>query len=392
MRRSFSDILPTLPLAELARSARVASDADVDRALARSPEERDLADLTALLSPAASTRLEDLAQASRALTLQRFGATVHLYAPLYLSNECLTTCTYCGFAKDLEIRRRTLRIHESVREAQALAERGYRHLLLLTGEHKRASGVEVLAEHLQALGAFIPQLSLEVQVFEQDEYSLLVDAGCDGVVAYQETYDPARYAEVHLAGPKRRFAFRLDGPERAAVAGVRRLGIGALLGLGDDWRFEILATVSHARHLQRAAWRSELTVSVPRIRPSASGFQPRTLVTDRDLAQIVCALRLLLPDAGIVMSSREQAGFRDRLVPLGVTHTSAGSHTEPGGYTEPGEADEQFSVNDTRSVAEVTAALRALGYDIVWKDWDASMRHATRDGVPMRALAMEGTA
>lgn len=386
---TFSEILPTLPLQDLARGASGAGA--VDRALAKSPEQRDLSDLAALLSDDASERLEELAQASRALTRQRFGDTIHLYAPLYLSNECMTTCTYCGFAKDLQIKRRTLSISASEREARALAAKGYRHLLLLTGEHKRSSGVEALAEHLDALGAFIPQLSLEVQVFEQHEYEILRDAGCDGVVAYQETYDRDRYAEVHLAGPKRRFEFRLDGPERAAAAGIRRLGIGALLGLSDDWRFDVLATVAHGLHLQRAAWRSELTVSVPRIRPSASGFQPQAIVGDRDLAQIICAVRLMLPDAGIVMSSREPAGFRDKLVPLGVTHTSAGSHTEPGGYTEPGEADEQFSVNDTRDVDEVAAALRGMGYDIVWKDWDAAMRHGTRDGIPIKAVAGGGS-
>lgn len=392
LRASFRDVLPTLPLADLSRLAGSSSDASVDAALSKSPDSRKLGDLAALLSPAAQRRLEDLAQASHALSMQRFGATVHMYAPLYLSNECNTTCTYCGFAKDLMIRRRTLSIEASSREARALAEQGFRHLLLLTGEHKQSSGVDALAAHLHALSAFIPQLSLEVQVFDTPEYETLVAAGCDGVVAYQETYDPVRYAQVHLAGPKRRFDFRLDGPERASAAGVRRLGIGALLGLGDDWRFEVLATVAHARHLQKAAWRSELSVSVPRIRPSASGFQPRAQVTDRDLAQVICAMRLMLPDAGIVMSSREPAHFRDRLIPLGVTHTSAGSHTEPGGYTEPGQADEQFSVNDNRSAAEVVSVLRGMGYDIVWKDWDAEMRHQTRGGVPLRALAMGGTA
>lgn len=384
MRASFSDVLPTLPLTDLSRASTEATDAAIDRALTREASQRDLGDLAALLSPRANARLEELARASHALTQQRFGRTVHLYAPLYLSNECLTTCTYCGFAKDLDIRRRTLSTLESVREARALAERGFRHLLLLTGEHKQRTGVEFLCAHLEALRGFIPQLSLEVQVFEEHEYAQLVAAGCDGVVAYQETYDPNRYAEVHVAGSKRRYGFRLDGPERAAAAGVRRLGIGALLGLHEDWRFEVLATVAHAQHLQRAAWRSEIAVSVPRIRPSASGFQPQVHVGDRDLAQIICALRLMLPDAGIVMSSREQAGFRDRLIPLGVTHTSAGSHTEPGGYTEPDAADEQFEVNDTRSVDEVGAALKGLGYDLVWKDWDAAMRHRERELAEVR--------
>ncbi len=155
--------------------------------------------------------------------------------------------------------------------------------------------------------------------------------------------------DYHVAGRKRDYDWRLEGPERAGRAGIRRLGVGALLGLHDPWREEAIATAAHARFLTRRFWRSEITVSVPRIRPSASGYVPRADVSDRELAQTICALRLFLPDAGIVMSSREAAGFRDALVPLGVTHTSAGSHTEPGGYTEPGEAEGQFEVNDTRT-------------------------------------------
>jgi 2-iminoacetate synthase len=257
-----------------------------------------------------------------------------------------------------------------VREAGFLRARGYRHVLLLTGEHRKLTGVDFLCEHLRALRDVVPQLSIEVQVWSTDEYRRLAEAGCDGVVIYQETYDRASYARFHVGGRKRDYDFRLGGPERAAEAGVRRLGIGALLGLHEPWREDAIATAAHALHLQRVAWRSEVAVSVPRIRPSASGYSPEHPVTDRELARAICAFRLLLPDAGVVMSSREAAGFRDRLVPLGVTHTSAGSHTDPGGYTEPGEADGQFEVNDTRSPEEVAAALRALGYEPVWKDWE----------------------
>lgn len=370
----FTRVLAGLPIAELSRASLTSTDAAVDRALSKPAGQRDLEDLANLLSPRAQQRLEDLARASNALTQQRFGRTLHLYAPIYLSNECLTTCTYCGFAKDLQIRRRTLSVEQTEREARLLTSQGFRHLLLLTGEHKAHTGVEYLCEHLSALTEFVPQLSLEVQVWETDGYRRLVEAGCDGVVIYQETYDEDSYSRFHLAGSKRRFGFRLEGPERAAAAGVRRLGIGALLGLHPDHRSEVISTVAHALHLQKVAWRSELAVSVPRIRPSASGFQPAVDVADRDLAQIICAIRLMLPDAGIVLSSREPAVFRDKLVPLGVTHTSAGSHTEPGGYSEPGSSDGQFEVNDTRSVREVANAMRDMGYDLVWKDWDRSMR------------------
>jgi len=372
--RSFAAELADTPVRDLAAFSAGASDADVTRALARTAGERDLWDFAALLSPAASARLEEVARESRRLTERRFGKTVHMYAPVYLSNECLTTCTYCGFAKDLDIVRRTLTVAEAVREARALAARGFRHLLLLTGEHQRLTGVDYLAQALRALGAVVPQLSIEVQVWSEDEYRLLAAAGCDGVVIYQETYDRATYADYHVAGKKRDYAWRIEGPERAGRAGIRRLGVGALLGLHEPWREDAIATAAHARFLTRRFWRSEVSVSTPRIRPSASGYTPRAVVEDRELAQLVCALRLYLPDAGVVMSSREAAAFRDALVPLGVTHTSAGSHTEPGGYTEPGGAEGQFEVNDTRPPDEVARALAARGFDVVWKDWDPAMR------------------
>lgn len=376
MTPTFSKELSALDITELASFSSISTDADVTRALARGAGERDLWDLAALLSPAASARLEEIARASRRLTERRFGNTVHMYAPIYLSNECLTTCTYCGFAKDLDIVRRTLTVAQAVREARALTARGFRHLLLLTGEHKKITGVDYLEQALRALSGVVPQLSIEVQVWSEEEYRRLAAAGCDGVVIYQETYDRDAYADYHIAGKKRDYDWRLEGPERAGRAGIRRLGVGALLGLHDPWRQEAIATAAHARFLMRRFWRSEVSVSVPRIRPSASGYTPRAIVSDRELAQIICAFRLYLPDAGIVMSSREAATFRDALVPLGVTHTSAGSHTEPGGYTEPGEAEGQFEVNDTRSPEEVASALAARGFDVVWKDWDPAMRDA----------------
>jgi 2-iminoacetate synthase len=371
---SFGDVLAQTPIRDLAAFAMHATDLDVSRALAKPAGSRDLEDFSALISPAAAARLEELARASHALTLRRFGRTVHMYAPMYLSNECLTTCTYCGFAKGLPIARKTLSIEQAAREGEFLRARGYRHVLLLTGEHQKLTGVDFLCEHVAALRALFPQISLEVQVWNEDEYRRLAAAGADGVVIYQETYDPDSYARFHLGGKKRDYDFRLEGPERAARAGVRRLGIGALLGLHEPWREDAVALAAHALHLLKVAWRQELAVSVPRIRPSASGYSPEHPVTDAELAQLVCALRLVLPDAGLVMSTREAAGFRDGLVPLGVTHTSAGSHTDPGGYTEPGVAEGQFEVDDTRAPEEVANALRALGYEPVWKDWDAAMR------------------
>jgi 2-iminoacetate synthase len=366
---TFADELERLPFDELLAVAANATPQRVERALAAHPLERTLRDFAALLSPAATEQLEGIAGASRRLTIARFGRTMRMYAPLYLSNECLTTCSYCGFARELPIARRTLTAEDTLAEARHLLQQGFRSILLLTGEHERLTGVEFLEERIALLAREVPQLSIEVQVWSEDEYRRLQLAGCESVVIYQETYHPDTYRRVHPAGRKRHARWRLLGPERAARAGMRRLGIGALFGLHDDWRYEAIAVAAHARFLMRHHWRSQVAVSVPRMRPSAAGFQPRTLLGDRDLVQLICALRLTLPDAGIVLSAREDAALRDGLFQVGVTHTSAGSHTDPGGYEHPDEATEQFEVADTRSSQEVAAKLRELGYDPVWEDW-----------------------
>jgi 2-iminoacetate synthase len=365
----FADLLERLPFARLLTLARGAEAARVEAAMATPPLERTMEDFAALLSPAAGDRLEDMAQRSRGLTIARFGRTMRMYAPLYLSNECLTTCSYCGFARELPIARKTLTADETLEEARHLLRQGFRSILLLTGEHERLTGVEFLEDRLRLLSREVPQLSIEVQVWSEHEYRRLQAAGCEGVVIYQETYHPETYEQVHLAGRKRHYRWRLLGPERAARAGMRRIGVGALFGLHDDWRYEALAVAAHARFLMRHYWRSQVSISVPRMRPSAAGFQPRSPMADAELVQLVCALRLLLPDVGLVLSAREPAALRDGLFRVGITHTSAGSHTEPGGYEQPKEATEQFEVADLRSPREIAELLRAFGYDPVWEDW-----------------------
>ena len=351
----------------LRRLVDAATDADVRRALAA--RRRTTADLAALLSPAARDHLEDLAQAASETTLRRFGRTIHLFAPLYLSNECVSTCTYCGFSAGNEIARRTLSVDEVVTEAQALLQQGFRHLLLVAGEHARIVSKDYLVECVRALAPIVPSISVEVQVWDTDTYRRLVEAGCEGLVVYQETYDRPTYASVHLKGKKRNYDWRLAAPDRGAEAGMRVLGIGALLGLSADWRSEALSLAVHARALIHRHWRAEVAVSLPRLRPAAGGFQPADPVDDVAFVQLLCALRLFEPDVAITLSTREPAELRDRLVGLGVTTMSAGSHTEPGGYAEESDAEPQFEISDTRSPADVAAALRRLGYDPVWKDW-----------------------
>ncbi len=361
-----------LALTETLRAVRAAvdasTDADVSRALARS-RKRDLFDFAALLSPAAGARLEELAVAARDATLQRFGRARTLFAPLYVSNECVSVCTYCGFSAGNEVARRTLSVDEVVLEAQELASRGFRHVLLVAGEHARIVSKDYLVECVEAVSAFMASVSVEVQVWDEPTYVRLVNAGADGVVVYQETYDRDTYADVHLKGKKRNYEWRLAAPDRAAAAGARKLGVAALLGLHGDWRSEAIAVAAHARALEHRWWRAEVSVSVPRMRPAAGDFEVADPVDDRAFTQLICALRLALPDTGITLSTREPAFIRDALVPLGVTTLSAGSHTEPGGYASESDAEPQFEISDTRSPAVVADALRSMGYDPVWKDW-----------------------
>src|SRR5437762_2481595 len=386
-----------LPLAALLKRSSAATTASVREAQAQT--RITLADFAELISPAASEWLEPVCRRSQALTQQRFGKVIRLFAPLYLSNECVNNCKYCGFSRDNPILRVTLSVDEVLREARALKEQGFRNILLVAGEHPRFVSKNYLADCVRTLHDEFHGISLEVGPIETEDYRPIVRAGAEGLVVYQETYDRALYAELHTAGPKRDFNWRMETPERAYAAGFRRLGIGALFGLAD-WRFEALCVAANAEYLLRNCWKEQLTISLPRLRPSAGEFEPLTRMTDRDLVQLVCAFRLMFPDAGLVLSTREPARLRDGLVPLGITLMSAGSHTEPGGYTGAGKervhhtkggrivplatgssewagsdprATGQFEIADERPAAEVAETIRRLGYDPVWKDWDAAL-------------------
>ena len=369
---SFGAELDALRFDELLEVANYADATHVERAL--TSESLDLWDFAALLSPEAGTRLETLAQRSHELTVQRFGRTVQLYAPLYVSNECVETCTYCAFSRPNPIARRTLTPDEAVAEAAELRRRGFRHLLLVSGEHPRKVSPDYLTSIIGRLRDEIPSLSVEVQPQTEEVYRLWTDAGAEGLVVYQETYDRDIYAQVHLAGKKKNYDWRLETLDRGAAGGMKRLGIGALFGLAD-WRYEALALAAHARYLTKKYWRAFVTVSFPRLRPADhADTLARHPLSDRDLARLVCAFRLLVPDLGIVLSTREPAHLRDGLVKLGITQMSAGSKTEPGGYS----ADEeqfgrQFEIEDRRSASEVSQAIRKLGFDPVWKDWESSL-------------------
>ncbi len=378
-----------------------------------------LNDFANLISPAGNELLETLSARSQKITQQRFGKVIRLFAPLYVSNECINNCAYCGFSRDNAILRVTLSIEEVLREARELKAQGFRNILLVAGEHPKFVSNHYLRDCVAALHAEIASVSLEVGPMETDEYQPIVAAGADGLVVYQETYERAIYDTMHTAGPKKNFDWRLETAERAYAAGFRRLGIGALFGLAD-WRYEAICVAAHADFLLRHCWKAQVTISLPRLRPCAGEFQPLTHLADRELVQLVCAFRLMFPDVGLVLSTREPARLRDGLIPLGITLISAGSHTEPGGYTGAGRekihhtergkivelgasewatlsvgraspragtqnggssgasphqtnATGQFEIADDRSPGEVAALIRKLGYEPVWKDWDAAL-------------------
>jgi 2-iminoacetate synthase len=342
--------------------------ADVERALAGSSGGLERA--AALLSPCAASRyLEDLAKLAHEVTVRRFGRVLQMYAPLYVSNECIDTCTYCGFSREHPVRRITLKAEEAAREAQILRSQGFRHVLLVSGEHPRIVSTGYLAEVVRKLRGGFASIAIEVAPQHEDGYRELVEAGVDALTVYQETYDREVYAAVHLAGRKKNFDWRLATPERAARAGIKRINIGALFGLAE-WRRDALATFLHADWMQRVLWRTQVSVSMPRLRGAIGAISAPQPVDDRSLAQFTCAMRICLPDVGLVLSTREPSVLRDGLVRLGITQLSAGSHTEPGGYENPSEDAEQFDVADDRAPDEVARHLRALGYGVVWKDWE----------------------
>jgi len=366
---SFSEEIEKLDWEDIRNTIEGATAREVERSL--QTERRNMRDVLTLLSPAAESYLESMAQIAHNITVRRFGRTIQMFAPVYVSSECTNSCVYCGFNRHNAIKRATLTFEEAVREGEILHREGFRHVLLVSGESPKHVPVDYLcaiAEHLRPLFASI---SIEVYPMGTDEYRALIASGVDGLTIYQETYHKGRYANVHPAGRKRNYNWRLDTPDRGGEAGFRRLNIGTLLGL-SDWRVEGGYMAFHAAYLARRFWKSHISVSFPRLRPAAGGYEPEFPVGDPQMVQLMCALRLFLPDAGLVLSTRESRELRDNLVPLGVTQMSAGSKTAPGGYASKPEAEGQFEVSDQRSPEEVARMIASRGYEPVWKDWDAS--------------------
>ena len=383
---TFSNIFDQIPLPALVQRSLDTTRADLNPLL-RNGRGTDLDEFAALISPAAGQQLNIMAAHSQRITQQYFGKVIRLYAPVYLSNECINVCRYCGFSRNNPIPRITLPTEQVVREADLLIGQGFRNILLVAGEHPKYVSSGYLETCIGRVIPKVPSISIEVGPMEETAYRPLVAAGCEGLVVYQETYHQDTYREMHTAGPKRRFHWRMDTPERGYEAGFRKIGIGALYGL-HDWRYEALAVAAHAKYLTQTCWKAQISISMPRLRPAAGGFSPlpENEISDRELVQLVCAYRMLLPHAGIILSTREPQYLRDGLIPLGITQMSAGSSTEPGGYshfdesswqTEEEQPGEQFQIADERSPREVAEVINKAGYEAVWKDFDQSLATTT---------------
>lgn len=372
--RGFADIIDRWDWDETVSLVADATDADVRRVLANA--RRNTVPLTPeefaiLISDAAIPYLDEMAAMSRAFAAERFGKTVSMYIPMYISNHCTNKCVYCGFNHDNAFSRTTLTLDEIRRECEAIRELGpFENILIVSGEYPTLTGVDYLEKVLGVVRPYFHNMTIEVQPMRAADYYRLSKAGLNGVICFQETYHRDAYRKYHPRGMKSHFEWRLNGFDRMGEAGLHKIGLGALLGL-EDWRGDAVMLTRHLRYLQKKYWRSRYSVNFPRMRPSESGFQPVSIIDDRHLALLTFAFRIFDHDVEISYSTREAPSFRDAMLSLGVNSMSAGSKTEPGGYSVSPESLEQFEVCDDRTPSEVAEAIRKNGYEPVWKDWDS---------------------
>lgn len=380
---SFFDIYSLKKDFDLEKALSVISPASIQEALEKNNLNSD--QFLCLLSLQAEKNLEKMAQRAHAITKKYFGKTIQLYTPMYLSNYCDNSCLYCGFNLNNNIERNKLNIKEVEIEAQFISDSGIKHILILTGESRIKSPVSYIKDCVKILKKYFVSISIEVYPLSEGEYEQLVAEGVDGLTIYQEVYDERLYAKMHIRGPKKDYKFRLAAPERGAKSKMRSVSIGALLGLGN-WRSEVFFLGLHAKYLQEKFPDVEIGISVPRVqpqghglasfgqshRPQISDFKPISRVSDKNLVQIILALRIFLPRIGITVSTREDSLLRENLIPLGVTRMSAGSTTNVGGHTlyaKNNRKSSQFEIQDQRSVSEIKTMLEKKGYQPVFKDW-----------------------
>ena len=366
----FSEVLSQYDWDSTLRAIESKTEQDVLRALSK--ERLSVDDFMALVSPAAAPFLEEMARRSHEITLRRFGRTVSMYIPMYITNSCTNSCVYCGFNRHNKFDRVILTPEQIERECKAIKELGpFDNLLIVTGENPKVAGVDYLETALRVCRPYFNNMTIEVMPLKSEEYARLTESGLNGVVCFQETYNRARYKVYHPAGMKSNFEWRVNGYDRMGQAGVHKIGLGVLIGL-EDWRTDVTMMARHLRYLQQHYWQTRFSVNFPRMRPAEGGFQPNVVMTDRELAQLTFAFRIFDPDVDISYSTREKPEFRNNMLSLGVTSMSAGSKTDPGGYSVYPQSLEQFTVSDERSPKEVAEAVRSIGYEVVWKDWDKS--------------------
>ena len=373
----FSEVLEKIDWDATTEAIYAKSDADVRRALAKN--HLDVEDFMALISPAAEPYLETMAQLSYRYTRERFGNTMQIFIPLYITNSCTNSCVYCGFHVSNPMKRTILTEEEMVNEYKAIKQLGpFENLLIVTGENPVKAGVTYIARSLDLARPYFSNLKIEVMPLSVEEYEELTHHGMNGVICFQETYHKANYNIYHPRGMKANFEWRVNGFDRMGQAGVHSIGMGVLVGLEKEWRTDITMMAHHLRYLQKHYWKTKYSFNFPRMRPSENGgFQPNVVMSDRELAQVTFATRIFDHDVDISYSTRESASFRNHMARLGVTTMSAESKTDPGGYYSYPQALEQFHVSDERKTGEVAAALRALGIEPVWKDWDQSFDELT---------------
>ncbi|WP_261816291.1 2-iminoacetate synthase ThiH [Vibrio gallicus] len=365
---SFRDVFQQLDWSSISLDIMSKTNIDVQRAL--TSQNPDLEDFKALISPAAEPFLEQMAQQSHHRTRQRFGSNIGMYVPLYLSNLCSNECTYCGFSMQNRIKRKILNSDEIDLEIDALKKMEFDSVLLVTGEHQNKVGMDYFRNVIPQIKSHFNYLALEVQPLEQQEYAELKTLGMDAVMVYQETYNPSTYAEHHLRGSKQDFYYRLDTPDRLARAGVDKIGIGALIGL-DNWRVDSFFVAAHLDYLEKNYWRTRYSISLPRLRPCEGGVQPKSVLNDKQMVQLICAYRIFSQHVDLSLSTRESESFRDNIMSLGITTVSAASKTQPGGYAVDQQQLEQFEISDERSASDVANAIRSKGLEPVWRDWSA---------------------
>lgn len=365
--KQFKDTFDQYKWDEVQASIQAKTSKDVEAALAATS--RTLEDFKALISPAALPYLEQMAQISHQLTQKRFGNTIQLFAPIYLSNVCSNICTYCGFSANHKIKRKILTSEEILEEIKVIKGYGYNHILLVTGESNHVVNVDYFMKAIEIVRPLFANISLEVQPLTQEEYSQLEKAGIYSVLVYQETYNKVKYNDYHLKGNKADFYHRLDTPDRIGLAGMHKIGLGVLLGL-DDWRTDSFFCALHLNYLQKTYWQSKYSIAFPRIRPAEGVDISNYHINDKEFVQLICAYRLFNEDLEISISTRESPSFRDNLIRLGTTSMSAGSKTNPGGYSVDEDSLEQFEMSDERTPEQVAAVITASGYEPVWKDWE----------------------